>query len=226
MSGLRRGRGRVIAWLDQVSPQIICVVIPIHTFIHTDRDYHLPALHTRIRTYICIYINIRIHTESSSITLIEELTRRLKQLESSPSSTAGAADKRSCFYNGSPTAGTGAGAAVLGLNTQVTEAESYDSMDSVGSGRRRRWIISIHLMWLLLGRILMVWKIVWVFAGQVENGTGLVRLKSRVHDLTSKTSPFSWPVQRSGITHGFPMTTVYKLSKLLSHICTCKLCYM
>ncbi len=82
-------------------------------------------------------LRIYIHTESSSVTLIEELTRRLEQLESSPSSTAGAADKRS-FYNGSPTAGTGAGAAVLGLNTQVTEAESYDSMDSVGSGRRRR----------------------------------------------------------------------------------------
>ena len=127
----------MIAWPDQVSPQIICVVIPIHSFIHTYRDYHLPALHTRIRTYICIYINIRIHTESSSVTLIEELTRRLEQLESSPSTTAGAADKRS-FYNGSPTAGTGAGAAVPGLNTQVTEAESYDSMDSVGSGRRRR----------------------------------------------------------------------------------------
>ena len=82
-------------------------------------------------------LRINIHTESSSVTLIEELTRRLEQLESSPSSTAGAADKRS-FYNGSPTAGTGAGGAVQGLNTQVTEAESYDSMDSVGSGRRRR----------------------------------------------------------------------------------------
>ena len=85
--------------------------------------------------------------------MIEELTRRLELLESSPSfSLVAAADSKRSFYghlNSSSQGDSPAAAAAVagaparsGYSAQFAEAESYDSADSVGSGRsgqRRRF---------------------------------------------------------------------------------------